>query len=253
MLGSVLGAVASVASKIGEAAWARNSANHAYRQSVTSATHAHQWEMEDLKAAGLNPILTANAGASAAPFMAQTPTIDLAESMQKGEQSALARSQKDLQKSQAVLNYSNSANLIKNLDKIDQDIAESRQRQATGLAQQGLLTQQSAESMERTRNFAPMRRLLGAQAANQMAQAGFNSAQATSIGFANDWARRNPTAYDVRQASGPANNLFSFASQLGGSVRDAFSLGANRLGSWLGSFGSRSSAQSSFDLGDTPF
>lgn len=37
------------------------------------ATHAHQWEVEDLKAAGLNPILSANQGATTGGISAPVP------------------------------------------------------------------------------------------------------------------------------------------------------------------------------------
>lgn len=258
-----LSAIAQVASKVGEAAWARNSANHAYRQSVNSATHAHQWEMQDLKAAGLNPILTANAGASAAPFMGQTPTIDLAESMQRGAQTALAESQKDLQRSQAVLNYANSASLVKGLDKIDQDIAESRQRQSTGQAQQSWFTQQIAESMERSKNYPAMARLLGAQASNQLSMAGLNSANAFAQGMQNDFWKYNPHAFGQHMRYG-TGNPFASAGQLGvslgnlagslyhgigGAIRD----GSRRLGSWLDSYGNNHSSQSVLENSGLPF
>lgn len=235
MIGSaILGTIAQVAAKVGEAAWARNSANHAYRQSVNSATHAHQWEVGDLKAAGLNPLLSANGGAGASAFMAQSPVIDLADANLKGEQSALARSQQDLQKSQAVMNYANAARMVKDMEVADQNIAESKQRQATGAAQQGLMTAQTAESMARKGIYAPQAKLMAAQALNQTAQASMNSAQATEIGLRNTWALQHPNDYNTNMSLGRGTSMGQIFN-IGGSLVDS-------IGSWFSGSGGSSAS-----------
>lgn len=226
----VLSTIAQAAAKIGEAAWARNSANHAFRQSLQLPKNQHQWEVQDLKAAGLNPILSANGGASAgSAFMSQTPVIDLAESASKGAQTALAESQKSLQDSQRVLNYANSANSIQGIEKMAQEMAEMRQRIATGQAQQGLFNQQVAESMERSKNYKFLGPLYRAQANNQMAQAGFNSAQATALGMQNQFWQKDPNAFGMRMKYGTGNMYGAFGQGLVDAGK-----GANKGLGWLG-------------------
>ena len=52
------------------------SANRANQQNVTNFQNRHQWEVEDLKKAGLNPVLSANNGGSVASApMANIPNL----------------------------------------------------------------------------------------------------------------------------------------------------------------------------------
>lgn len=57
-------AVVQAVSKAAEAGLNQYNASKAYRNSVRSAKHSHQWEVADLQKAGLNPILSANNGSS---------------------------------------------------------------------------------------------------------------------------------------------------------------------------------------------
>lgn len=81
----------------------------AYSQFKDAYQHRHQWEVEDLKAAGLNPILSANSGGTAQGFMAQSPAVDIADVMAKGANSALAKKQEEMIDSNILLNQTNAA------------------------------------------------------------------------------------------------------------------------------------------------
>ena len=97
------GLVSSTVGLVGGLLGNKSSADEAQKsrdQSIEVAKHAHQWEVKDLKKAGLNPILSANSGASVSslPVASQVnPAAGIADSL-------------------------NSANKIENVDK---KIAES--------------------------------------------------------------------------------------------------------------------------------
>lgn len=63
MFGAVLGAIgASVANKATDFLFSNYQANKAWSRQKQAAQSAHQWEVADLRAAGLNPILSATGG-----------------------------------------------------------------------------------------------------------------------------------------------------------------------------------------------
>lgn len=63
MFGAIAGAIgASVANKAVDFALNNYQANQAWKRQKTAAQSAHQWEVADLRAAGLNPILSATGG-----------------------------------------------------------------------------------------------------------------------------------------------------------------------------------------------
>lgn len=77
-LGSAAGSVVSSAAGL-------FAANRANQKNVENYQHRHQWEVEDLKKAGLNPVLSANGGGSvAAAPMANIS--DLGKSLSEGKQ-----------------------------------------------------------------------------------------------------------------------------------------------------------------------
>ena len=95
--GSLIGSVASI--------WSSNQANSAAFQMQANSLAAqkealqnrHQWEVEDLKKAGLNPILSANSGAGGiSGATANVTAPDIAGAINKIANSAFARKQTEL-------------------------------------------------------------------------------------------------------------------------------------------------------------
>lgn len=84
----------------------------------TQLTHAHQWEVEDLKNAGLNPILSANTGASGASAPAwsgQSNTSVLDTLLQENElnrKDKEIKNQTKLANSQVALNAAQAARIL---------------------------------------------------------------------------------------------------------------------------------------------
>lgn len=89
-------------------------------------THAHQWEVQDLKNAGLNPILSANTGASGASAPAWTGSSSSSAQdflIQKNElerkdkeienQTKLTKAQTTVAKSQALVNAAQAYRTLK--------------------------------------------------------------------------------------------------------------------------------------------
>lgn len=88
---SLGGAAGSAGQSLLDNYFARSNAKQAYERQTRFAQNAHQWEVADLKKAGLNPILSAGGGGAHAPSvaMAAVPkTQNLFEAGQAGLHSA---------------------------------------------------------------------------------------------------------------------------------------------------------------------
>lgn len=103
------------------------------------ATHAHQWEMQDLRAAGINPILAAQGGAQTSAVAAQPSTLAEAGAAQ-GQ--ILANSIGG-----AAVNAANAAKTIKEIDDIKSTI-ETRGTQKELYEAQKELAEQTAKGVK---------------------------------------------------------------------------------------------------------
>lgn len=80
MLGSILGGAASALGSIGSALIGGHSAKAANAQAIEASKHAVQWRVEDMRRAGINPLLAAGSGsgfAAAQPNIVPAPAPDL--------------------------------------------------------------------------------------------------------------------------------------------------------------------------------
>lgn len=112
---------------------------------VKNYKHRHQWEVEDLRAAGLNPILSANSGATVAgtglPTMAQrkTPDFDVSKAANAITQSALAKKQIEIA----------DKNAESERIKADADMLRARQDEARTPSAISLNTAQEKEALKK--------------------------------------------------------------------------------------------------------
>lgn len=178
---SVLGSIAGAAiGAVGGILGNKSSAKEAQKSRDTSievAKNSHQWEVADLKAAGLNPILSANSGAHLSslpsagqsnPFSGIGDTYNSARKIDEVDKQAL-RIQDRAQRSQQDLNEASAGN---------QDALKHKSSAETNLAnEQAALTRMSSINKIMERNTISMQQAaLEAQAQRDYTSSQLNSA-----------------------------------------------------------------------------
>lgn len=164
-------------------------------QSVEIAKNAHQWEVKDLKKAGLNPILSANSGASVSslptahmsnPFDGVGDTINSSRKIDEVDKRSL-EIQEAAQRSQANLNEATAG---------AQDAAATRQAAETNLAneQAALARMTSVNKILERDTISAQAAAVQAQAARDASQVRMNSALEQKINSERDLTEREKRA-----------------------------------------------------------
>lgn len=173
VFGSTISAIGGI---LGNSSSAKE-ASKSREMSIDAAQHAHQWEVADLKAAGLNPILSANSGASVSslpmgiqsnPFNGVGDTYNSAKKINEVDKKAI-EIQSDAQKSQEDYNKAaaGAQDALKNKAASEKVLAD----------EQAALTRMTSVNkiMERN-NISLQQAAIEAQAQRDYTQAHLNSA-----------------------------------------------------------------------------
>lgn len=135
---------------------------------------AHQREVEDLRKAGLNPILSSSRGGSSTPPGAQASSPDFAQSVHSALQAMAVKSTMDVNRAQ-VMDLNSAARLK---DEQTKDTAMTRQaridlmigQKQAAIASGNLSSEQVAKVKQEITNLEAQRALIQSQTAHSAAQ-----------------------------------------------------------------------------------
>lgn len=146
--GSIIGGALSAAGSIFGANASADATEEAVKRQIEwereRATHAHQWEIQDLKAAGLNPILSAGgSGATTGGISAPIPdTSGYAEAGNKFFSALQSQSQTELNKANTAKTGAEVSNITADTENKLEQNALIKAQTAVEQARKGLITQQ---------------------------------------------------------------------------------------------------------------
>lgn len=87
------------------------SARQSQQETIDAYKHRHQWQTADLRAAGLNPVLSATQGAGSVGNMAQAQAPDIAQSVSNVSAAQLRREEINTAKTTQAQQVAQAANL----------------------------------------------------------------------------------------------------------------------------------------------
>lgn len=246
-LGSVLGGIGSF---FGSGVSAKTQQNFnkelmsiQNKYNVNQYKHRHQWEMQDLRAAGLNPILTATGGSAGSVSGVGLPSApDVASIGEKRANTAMAISRfgKELQQLSANIKSTNADAYLKDAmigteiskqENLSADSALKTLQQTEQSIRNSFLPKQLKADLLKT-NAETQNQLAQAQAASAMSFIGYERLEIDREHYRNadfktkkerEWAEKHPLAFSLDQ--GIQKHAGSAGAAVGAGVGSALGIG----------------------------